>query len=171
MRRMAWTPRAPAVALALLPTVALAGCGNAGAVGPPIPPAIHRIRHVIVVMQENRSFDNYFGTYPGADGIPRAVMEGKADCNVEPGTSSCLLPYHDTRQVDVGGPHTAEDAMADMDNGRMDGFVREVRHALIHPCLRDPTMPGCVVDATRPDVIRLKASPRCSRLQGPEGTS
>src|SRR5437879_6481299 len=31
---------------------------------------IHKIQHVIVIMQENRSFDTYFGTYPGADGIP-----------------------------------------------------------------------------------------------------
>ncbi len=27
---------------------------------------IHKIRHVIIIMQENRSFDSYFGTYPGA---------------------------------------------------------------------------------------------------------
>ena len=32
---------------------------------------ITRIKHVVVVMQENRSFDSYFGTYPGADGYPR----------------------------------------------------------------------------------------------------
>jgi len=31
-------------------------------------PGIHTIKHVIVIMQENRSFDSYFGTYPGADG-------------------------------------------------------------------------------------------------------
>ena len=31
---------------------------------------IHKIKHVVVIMQENRSFDSYFGTYPGADGIP-----------------------------------------------------------------------------------------------------
>src|SRR5215469_10645113 len=30
---------------------------------------IHKIRHVIIIMQENRSFDSYFGTYPGAKGI------------------------------------------------------------------------------------------------------
>ena len=30
---------------------------------------IHKIRHVVIIMQENRSFDNYFGTYPHADGI------------------------------------------------------------------------------------------------------
>jgi phospholipase C len=34
---------------------------------------IHKIKHVVVIMQENRSFDSYFGTYPGADGIPRGV--------------------------------------------------------------------------------------------------
>lgn len=31
---------------------------------------IHKIKHVIVIMQENRSFDSYFGTYPGAEGFP-----------------------------------------------------------------------------------------------------
>ena len=32
--------------------------------------ARQHIEHVIVIVQENRSFDHYFGTYPGADGIP-----------------------------------------------------------------------------------------------------
>ncbi len=35
-----------------------------------VPDGIHKIKHVIIVMQENRSFDSYFGTFPGADGIP-----------------------------------------------------------------------------------------------------
>ena len=34
------------------------------------PTGIHKIKHIIVITQENRSFDSYFGTYPGADGIP-----------------------------------------------------------------------------------------------------
>ena len=34
------------------------------------PLGIHKIRHVIIIMQENRSFDSYFGTFPGADGLP-----------------------------------------------------------------------------------------------------
>ena len=34
-----------------------------------IPPGIHKIKHVIIILQENRSFDSYFGTYPGADSI------------------------------------------------------------------------------------------------------
>jgi phospholipase C len=32
--------------------------------------AKEKIKHIIVIMQENRSFDHYFGTFPGADGIP-----------------------------------------------------------------------------------------------------
>ena len=35
---------------------------------------IHKIKHVVVIMQENRSFDSYFGTYPGADGIPAGCV-------------------------------------------------------------------------------------------------
>ena len=31
---------------------------------------IQKIKHVVIIMQENRSFDSFFGTYPGADGIP-----------------------------------------------------------------------------------------------------
>jgi phospholipase C len=31
---------------------------------------IHKIKHIITIMQENRSFDSYFGAFPGADGIP-----------------------------------------------------------------------------------------------------
>ena len=34
------------------------------------PQGIEKIEHVVVIMQENRSFDSYFGTFPGADGIP-----------------------------------------------------------------------------------------------------
>ena len=29
---------------------------------------IHKIQHVIIIMQENRSFDSYFGVYPGEIG-------------------------------------------------------------------------------------------------------
>ena len=50
-------------------------------------------------MQENRSFDHYFGTYPGADGIPQNV------CLFDPGIQDCVKPYHDPNDVNVGGPH------------------------------------------------------------------
>src|SRR6266849_2519633 len=29
---------------------------------------IHKIKHIVFIVKENRTFDNYFGTFPGADG-------------------------------------------------------------------------------------------------------
>ena len=55
---------------------------------------IHKIKHVVIIMQENRSFDSFFGTYPGADGIPAA--NGKFTvCVPDPRTGGCDKPYHD----------------------------------------------------------------------------
>ena len=61
--------------VAILATTALAACGgsatNATATTTTTQAGgIQQIKHVVVIMQENRSFDSYFGTYPGADGIP-----------------------------------------------------------------------------------------------------
>src|SRR5436309_665424 len=65
---------------------------------------IHKIRHVIVIMQENRSFDSYFGTFPGADGIP--MRKGKPTvCVPYPRNSTCIEPYADHSDVNFGGPH------------------------------------------------------------------
>lgn len=90
--------------------------------GPSIPTGIHKIRHVIIIMQENRSFDSYFGTFPGADGLP--TKNGAFTvCNPDPKTGQCMGPYHDTHDSNGGGPHLAKDTLADVDNGRMDGFV------------------------------------------------
>src|SRR5579884_3884373 len=53
--------------------VVVAACSPAptGSTAPgPRSTSIHLIRHVVVIFQENRSFDSYFGTFPGADGIP-----------------------------------------------------------------------------------------------------
>ena len=45
---------------------------------------IHKIKHVIIVMQENRSFDSYFGTYPARDRHPDARWEADG-VRAEPG--------------------------------------------------------------------------------------
>jgi phospholipase C len=84
---------------------------------------IHKIRHVVVIMQENRSFDNYFGTFPGADGIP--MHRGKPSvCVPDPLRHRCMRPYHDSHDVDYGGPHDAIAFDTDYDHGKMDGFIR-----------------------------------------------
>jgi phospholipase C len=78
---------------------------------------IHKIRHVVIIMQENRSFDSYFGTFPGADGIP------PGGCVPDQVNGGCVAPYHDPSDLNYGGPHGVSNAAADIDGGAMDGFV------------------------------------------------
>ena len=85
---------------------------------------IHKIKHIIIIMQENRSFDSYFGTYPGAEGLP---MEGGVPtvCNPDPKNGGCIKPYHDLQDANGGGPHGSQHSIADIDGGKMDGFVAQ----------------------------------------------
>jgi phospholipase C len=113
---------------------------------------IHKIRHIVVIMQENRSFDSYFGTYPGADGLPR--RNGRFTvCSPDPRTGACTYPYHDSSDRNSGGPHEHLDAMRDIDRGNMNGFVREARRGLQAGCGRSPDSPLCSLGAARPDVM------------------
>jgi phospholipase C len=116
----------------------VAGCGGASPRETPAHSAgphagIHKIRHVIVIMQENRSFDHYFGTYPGADGLPR--QKGTfAVCVPDTYLHRCIKPYHDHRRRNIGGTHQHAGAIADIDGGRMDGFITQARRALKNGC-------------------------------------
>jgi phospholipase C len=109
---------------------------------PQIAGGIHTIKHVIVVMQENRSFDNYFGTFPGADGIPRQGTRPSA-CLPDPRLGHCVDPFHDVHLIDAGGPHTLQAAREDIDGGRMDGFVRASLEGRQRLCVADPHEPSC----------------------------
>src|SRR5260370_10305247 len=78
---------------------------------------IHKIRHVIIIMQENRSLDSYFGTYPGVDGIP--MRNGVPTVCVPNPKGPCTRPYHDTADINGGGPHGAANAIAHINGGRI----------------------------------------------------
>jgi phospholipase C len=85
-----------------------------------VPAGIHKIKHVIVIQQENRSFDSYFGTYPHADGIP--MKHGKPTvCVIDPASGKCVAPYVDHADVNGGGPHNAKSAVADVNGARWTG--------------------------------------------------
>jgi phospholipase C len=101
---------------------------------------IHKIKHVVVIMQENRSFDSYFGTYPGANGIPMRNGE-PAVCVPDPRTNQCVKPYHDPHDLNRGGPHGQVNAANDIAGGKMDGFIAEVRRGP-QRCA-DPNDPSC----------------------------
>jgi len=80
---------------------------------------INKIEHFIFIMQENRSFDSYFGTYPGAEGLPGGIAF------TDPHDGSMVSLYHDPNDVNRGGPHGWDNAQEDIDNGKMDGFLKE----------------------------------------------
>ena len=108
-----------------------------------------RIKHVIIIMQENRSFDQYFGTYPGANGIP--MQNGVPTvCVPDPKTGQCVKPYHNSADINAGGTHAAASAVADIDGGKMDGFIATFRQAT--KACKNPNLPACIPGAT-PDVM------------------
>jgi len=115
----------------------------------PSPQGIFKLDHLIFIVQENRSFDQYFGTFPGADGIP--MRDGRpAVCIPDPVLGRCSRPYHTTSMFQDGGPHRQPNSIADVDGGQMDGFIRTL-----------PDKPGgCWVDRTQK---------KCSNKTGPEG--
>lgn len=102
-------------------------------------------------MQENRSFDQYFGTYPGADGIP---MQNGAPtvCVPDPATKQCVKPFHDPNDKNYGGPHGAPNATADVDGGKMDGFIRQEELGRQAAC-KNSLNPACSQTQGEPDVM------------------
>jgi phospholipase C len=137
--------RTPRAALPLLATLALAAIpALAGAVDAAAQPAlqgIHKIQHVVVIMQENRSFDNYFGTFPGANGIPMANGHPSV-CVPDPMHGHCVAPYHTSIDANHGGPHGEGAALTDIAGGAMNGFIEEAQKPGITPC-KIPNDPVC----------------------------
>jgi phospholipase C len=78
-----------------------------------------KINHIIVIMMENHSFDNYFGTYPGANGLPNNVC-----LPISKGSNQCVHPYHFNSTTLSGDLcHDWNCAHIAYDKGKMDGFV------------------------------------------------
>lgn len=113
------------------------------------PPGLEKIEHFVFIMQENRAFDNYFGTYPGAEGIPPGV------CLKNPKGGPCVSPYHDSNDINRGGPHGWDNAHADINGGRMDGFLEQAYRGISlpghGPC--DPDDSDCTPGRDARDVM------------------
>ncbi len=111
-----------AVAVALAGAAAGAGALAPGraAVGATVSHApATPIHHFITEMQENHTFDNYFGTYPGADGTPPGTCV-PVHPHVSP--TPCVRPFHITGALSDPN-HESNAAVATYDGGKMDGVV------------------------------------------------
>jgi phospholipase C len=139
-------PPVPPAFAALALAAVVAGCGAAprhSAPPRPVASGIHKIQHVIVIMQENRSFDSYFGTFPGALGIP---MSGghPAVCVPDRLHGRCVASYHTSFDANHGGPHGEGAARTDIAGGAMNGFIEEAQKPGITPC-KIPNDPVCQI--------------------------
>jgi len=98
------------------------GNGDNGPSGVVIAPGKTPIKHVVFLVKENRTFDTYFGKYPGANG----VGEGKTlNCNSDqtnckPGSTVPLKPAFDEHPQDIS--HSFYAGNLAIDGGRMDGY-------------------------------------------------
>jgi phospholipase C len=112
------------------------------------PEGIFKLDHLIFIVQENRSFDHYFGTYPGADGL-EIVGGVPTNCVRDPvlGRDSCV--YHTSMDEFIGGPHSRPSALTAINGGGMNGFIDAL-----------PPTPRWCVD---------RATPECTGFLGPEG--
>lgn len=76
------------------------------------PNAVNKIQHVVILIQENRSFDNLFATFRGADG----ATQGK----IHTGAVVALAKRDLLDRRDV--PHGYYNFLTDYDKGKLDGF-------------------------------------------------
>jgi phospholipase C len=79
-----------------------------------------KIKHFVYMLQGDRSFDNYFGTYPGAEGIPEGTCQRRVVTGPD---ESCVEPFElHGKNIQALGAGTVE-LNNQYDEGRMDGFV------------------------------------------------
>lgn len=84
-----------------------------------------RIKHVFVIFQENHSFDNYFGTFPGADNLASAAAQVHGYRQFDPIGKAWVTPFRIT-DPDIESPSQARKVLeAKMNGGTMDAFVAE----------------------------------------------
>jgi phospholipase C len=78
------------------------------------------IRHVIVAVQENRSFDHYFGYAPRVQAAGFGPPHGFGQPD---GHGAVLAPHHLTAPTSPDLPHDWRSVHGQVDGGRMDGFL------------------------------------------------
>ena len=103
---------------------------------------IANIDHFVFIVQENRSFDHYFGTFPGANGIPRNPDGSFKPCLPDPAAGHCQKPFHDPGPYDAGGPHSHRASIMAVNDGKMNGFIR-VQEDMYSICKKTPDMFEC----------------------------
>ncbi len=88
------------------------------------PAAAGKIDHIFVIMQEKHTFDNYFGTFRGADGFPvnpSTLQVPNDPANPSGGTEA---PFHLTKFRTTPFHYGVDVSRAALDGGKMDKFIK-----------------------------------------------
>src|SRR5712692_3894870 len=120
-----WALRAMLVGLCLAVCLVVATAGRGGVAKPQPtlrPPRVatvrtaargmHKIKHVVFIIKENRSFDHYFGTFPGADGATSGTIS----------TGEVIPLGHTPDRTPRDISHSFQAALTAMHGGAMDQF-------------------------------------------------
>lgn len=96
------------------------------------------IQHVFVIYQENRSFDSYFGTFPGADNLATAQARAHGFREWDSIGKMWIKPFP-LRAADTSDPaHSRRALLMKADHGKMDNFVGWEEHHLVTVSLTSP---------------------------------
>jgi len=109
----------------------LPGCGGGGSSpGPSVCSKLTDIEHVVIFIQENRSFDHYFGSYRGVRGFSdqSPAFQQPDPANTTNPPAGVLLPFHlDSSKTNAACTHDITHDWVPQhqswDSGAMDGFV------------------------------------------------
>jgi phospholipase C len=106
------------LAAAIGPMLAITSMFVAPHASPPMSPvrANTPIQHVVVIMKENHAFDNYFGTFLGANGIPPNVT-------LPNGAGGTVSPHWINGTWTWDLPHSRSSMLAAYNNGSNDMFA------------------------------------------------
>jgi len=83
------------------------------------------IKHVVTILQENHTYDNYFGKYPRGDGLPAHVC---VPVHPRRPAAGCIKPFHigSNNVVSSDLDHSRVTFARQLNGGRMNGFVHAI---------------------------------------------
>jgi phospholipase C len=115
-------------AAALSAAAGLFALQHAAAPAAPHPAAIdsllsQRIKHVFIIYQENRSFDNEFGTFPGADGVWSGTARAHGFAQTDPVTHQTVTPFRLASPDVYYESNDRDTQLQAFDGSNMDRFV------------------------------------------------
>lgn len=88
-------------------------------------PSNNKIKHVVILCQENRSFDHYFGAFTSTFGTGKdtAVGFNPQTLTYKDSLGQSFHPYHLTQACNLDPDHSWEGSHAKWNGGKMDGWV------------------------------------------------